>query len=82
MTDLADLAREGATIAVRVTPNARRPGIERKDEQILIRVSEPPEAGRATEAARVALAQAMGVAKSRLTLIRGATSREKLFRFA
>ncbi len=81
MTDLADLAREGATIAVRVTPNARRPGIERKDAQILIRVSEPPEAGRATEAARVALAEAMGVAKSRLTLIRGATSREKQFRF-
>ena len=68
-------------IAVRVTPNARRPGIERKDGQILIRVSAPPEAGRATEAARVALAGAMGVAKSRLTLFRGATSREKLFRF-
>ncbi len=80
MTDLSDLAREGATIAVRVTPNARQPGIDRRDGQILIRVTDPPEAGRATEAARVALARAMGVAKSRLTLVRGATSREKLFR--
>lgn len=80
MTDLSDLAREGATIAVRVTPNARQPGVERKDGQVLIRVSEPPEAGRATEAARAALAKAMGVAKSRLILVRGATSREKLFR--
>jgi uncharacterized protein YggU (UPF0235/DUF167 family) len=80
MTDLSDLAREGASIAVRVTPNARQPGIEVKDGQVLIKVSEPPEAGRATEAARAALAKAMGVAKSRLTLVRGATSREKLFR--
>lgn len=80
MTDLSDLAREGATIAVRVTPNARQAGVERKDGQVLIRVSEPPEAGRATEAARVALARAMGVAKSRLILVRGAASRNKLFR--
>lgn len=80
MTDLGDLAREGMTISVRVTPNARQPGIERQDGQILIRVSEPPEAGRATEAARAALAKAMGVAKTRLTLVRGAASREKLFR--
>lgn len=80
MTDLSDLAQAGTTIAVRVTPNARQPEIERKDGQIMIRVSEPPEAGRATEAARAALAKAMGVAKTRLTLVRGATSREKLFR--
>ena len=80
MTDFSDLAREGATIAVRVTANARQPGIERRDGQILIRVSEPPEAGRATEAARAALARALGVARSRLTLLRGATSRQKLFR--
>lgn len=80
MTELSDLAREGATIAVRVTPSARQPGIEVRDGQILIRVSEPPEAGRATEAARAALARALGVARSRLTLLRGATSREKLFR--
>lgn len=80
MTDLSNLAREGATIAVRVTPNARKPGMELKDGRVLIRVSEPPEAGRATEAARAALAKAMGVPKSRLSLVRGATSREKLFR--
>lgn len=80
MNDLSDLAREGAIFAVRVTPNARRPGIERVGDRIAIRVSEPPEDGRATEAARVSLAGALGVAKSRLRLIRGATSREKLFR--
>ena len=43
-------------------------------------VTETPEAGKATEAARAALAKALGVAKTRLTLLRGATSRDKLFR--
>jgi len=47
---------------------------------IRIGVTETPENGRATEAARVALARAMGVAKTRLTLLRGAASRDKLFR--
>jgi uncharacterized protein YggU (UPF0235/DUF167 family) len=80
MSDLSDLAQAGAIIAVRVTPNARHPGIAREVGQIAVRVNEPPEDGKATEAARVALAKALGVAKSRLTLVRGAASREKLFR--
>ena len=48
--------------------------------QIRVSVTETPEAGKATEAARAALAKAMGVAKTRLVLVRGATSREKIFR--
>ena len=66
MTDLSDLVREGMVFAIRVTPNARRPGIERlADGRIMVRVSEPPEAGRATEAARASLAKALGVARTR-----------------
>jgi uncharacterized protein YggU (UPF0235/DUF167 family) len=80
MTDLSHLARPGATLAIRVTPNARRAGIELVDGQIRIAVTETPEAGKATEAARAALAKALGVAKTRLTLIRGAAARDKLFR--
>lgn len=80
MTDLSHLARPGATIAVRVTPNSRRPGVELVEGQIRIAVTETPEAGKATEAARAALAKAMGVAKTRLILVRGATARDKLFR--
>jgi uncharacterized protein YggU (UPF0235/DUF167 family) len=80
MTDLSHLARPGAMIAIRVTPNARRPGVELLEEQIHIAVTETPEGGKATEAARAALAKAMGVAKTRLALVRGATSRGKLFR--
>jgi uncharacterized protein YggU (UPF0235/DUF167 family) len=80
MTDLSHLAVEGATIAVRVTPNARRARIDLVDGAIRIAVTEVPEAGRATEAARASLAKALGVAKTRLTLLRGATARDKLFR--
>ena len=80
MTDLAHLALPGATLAVRVTPNARRAGVGVVDGVIRISVTETPENGRATEAARVALARALGVAKTRLTLLRGAASRDKLFR--
>ncbi len=80
MSDLSHLALPGATFAVRVTPNARRAGLELAGGLIRIAVTEVPEAGRATEAARVALARALGVAKSRLTLLRGATARDKLFR--
>jgi hypothetical protein len=80
MTDLSHLVQPGAAIAIRVTPNARRVGVEVVAGQVRVSVTETPEAGKATEAARVALAKAMGVAKTRLTLIRGATSRDKLFR--
>jgi len=80
MSDLSHLARPGATLAVRVTPNARRAGLDLVGDTIRIAVTEVPEGGKATEAARVALARALGVAKSRLTLVRGATARDKLFR--
>jgi uncharacterized protein len=80
MTDLSHLARSGARFAVRVTPNARSAGIEFGEAVIHISVTETPEAGKATEAARALLAKSLGVAKTRLTLLQGAISRDKLFR--
>lgn len=80
MTDLTHLAQPGATLAVRVTPGARRAALDVVDGVIRISVTAPPEDGRATEAARAALAKALGVAKTRLTLVRGAAARDKLFR--
>ena len=68
MTDLTHLAQPGAAIAVRVTPNARRAGVDLVEGQIRVAVTETPEGGKATEAARAALAKAMGVAKT-LSLI-------------
>jgi uncharacterized protein YggU (UPF0235/DUF167 family) len=80
MSDLSHLAVPGTTLAVRVTPNARRAGVDLVEGQIRIGVTATPEDGKATEAARVALAAVLGVAKTRLSLVRGATSRNKLFR--
>jgi uncharacterized protein YggU (UPF0235/DUF167 family) len=80
MTDLSHLALPGTSFAVRVTPGARRAGVELVSGVIKISVTAPPEDGRATEAARAALAEALGVAKTRLTLVRGTKSRDKLFR--
>lgn len=79
--DWAELAVEGATFAVRVTPNAAREAIAREaDGSIRIGVTATPEAGKATAAVTEVLARALGVPKSRLTLVRGATARDKLFR--
>jgi hypothetical protein len=79
LPDLSHLALPGAEIAVRVTPNARAAALD-PGPPIRIAVTVVPEDGRATEAARALLARAMGVAKTRLVLIRGAKARDKVFR--
>ena len=80
MTKLTDLAHSGVEIAVRVTPRASRNSIERVGNTIRVRVTAPPEDGKANEAVRKLLAKSLGVAKTRLTLVRGAASRDKGFR--
>ena len=79
LPDLSALAQSGAEIAVRVTPNARREALE-AGPPIKIAVTVVPEDGKATAAAQALLAKALGVAKSRLSLLRGAKSRDKVFR--
>lgn len=80
MTDLSHLATPGAQIPIRVTPRARRNEISVADGAIRVQVTAPPEDGKANAAVVKLLAKAMGVAKSRLVLVRGATSRDKVFR--
>lgn len=80
MTDLTHLAQDGAEIAVRVTPRASRNAIVAEGDVLRVYVTCVPEDGKANAAVVKLLAKAMGVAKSRLSLIRGATSRDKLFR--
>lgn len=82
MADLTHLARPGAEIAVRVTPKAARARIEVDGTLIRVYVTVVPEDGKANAAVQAALAEALGLAKSRLTLVRGATSRDKVFRLS
>lgn len=70
----------GSEFSVRVTPKASRNAVLVEDGQIRVYVTTVPEDGKATAAVVKLLAKSLGVAKSRLTLIRGATSRDKQFR--
>lgn len=76
----ADLAVPGAEFVVRAVPRARVASCALEAGVWRIAVHEPPEEGRATAAVAEALAHALGVAKGRLELVRGAASRDKRFR--
>ena len=66
-------------LSVRVTPGARSQALEIAGGQLLAKVRAVPENGKATTAVLTLLAEALDIAPSRLRLLRGATSREKLF---
>ena len=72
------LADADGRLALRVTPGARTEGIEIADGRVLVKVRAKPQDGVANEAVRALLAEALGVAASRLRMLRGATGREKL----
>lgn len=78
--DLSHLAQSGTVIAVRVTPAARRNEVAQGAHGLRIWVTAAPENGKATKAVIKVLAKSLGVAKSRISLVKGATARDKLFR--
>ena len=79
--DLSARAIPGTEITVRVTPRASRNAVTQGDgDAIRVSVTTVPEDGKATKAVTKLLARALGVAPSRLTLIRGATARDKTYR--
>ena len=78
--ELAHLAVPGREIVVRVVPGAGRTAVEADGDGLRVRVTAQPEGGKANAAVREVLARALGLAKGRLTLIRGETSRTKTFR--
>lgn len=66
-------------IEVRVAPRASRNGIEGWDGagRLKVRLTAPPVEGAANAALLELLAEALGVAKSRLAVVRGAKGRTK-----
>ncbi|MDB6177462.1 DUF167 domain-containing protein [Paracoccus sp. Z330] len=80
MTDLRHLAQPGAEIALRATPRAARNQIRLEDGLLRVYVTAAPEKGKANDSIRKLLAKSLGVAKTRLVLVRGEASREKMFR--
>lgn len=77
---LAHLAIPETTLTVRVSPKASRNSVVADEAGIRIAVTAPASDGQANAAVTQLLAKALGVAKSRLTLIHGQKSRDKVFR--
>ncbi len=72
------LADPQGRLALRATPGARTEGVVIVAGQVQVKVRAKPQDGAANEAVMALLADALGTAPSRLTLLRGATSRDKL----
>ena len=73
----------GVVVHVHVLPRSGRTEIVgRHGDALKVRVAAPPVDGRATDAARLAVAAALGVAPSTVTVVSGERSRLKRLRVA
>lgn len=72
---------ESVVLSVRLTPRAAREQVTLLgDGSLAVRVSAPPVEGRANAALERAVAGALRIAPSRVSLVRGARSRDKAVR--
>ena len=81
------IGQDSVSVAVKVQPKSRRPGLQGRapavdGERLRIGVTEAAEDGRANRAACATLAAALGIAPSLVSVTQGATSREKTLRIA
>ena len=73
-----ELADGQGRLALRVTPGARSEALEIGNGVVLLKVRAKAKDGEANDAVLALLARALGIATSRLRLLRGATGRDKL----
>lgn len=66
-------------VEVRVKPGSKKPGISEENGVLVVRVNEPAREGAANDAVIRALAAHFKVAPSRVELLRGQSSKLKLF---
>jgi len=74
---------DGRIFTVRVTPKASRNAVRPDPDgraDLRVYVTKVPEGGKANAAVQKLLAKALGVPKSRLEIVRGASGRDKQFR--
>lgn len=64
-------------VSVRVVPRAARERVELEGRALRVRLTAPPVEGAANEALVALLAGRLGIPKRDVTLVRGATAREK-----
>ena len=76
---MPDQPNPGSVLRVRVQPRASRSQVVGYDGQVLrVRVTAPPEDGRANDAVVALLSETLGVPRSRVRILRGHASRDKL----
>ena len=81
LSDLYDDSPEGIVLRIHVQPGAGRSSVVgRHGDALKVRVAAPPVEGRANDAARALLAEALGVSESDVELTSGQSSRTKRFR--
>ena len=81
MNETAAASSGGTTIRVRVQPKASSNQILGFREDVLrLRVTAPPEDGKANAAVVRLLAQTLGISRSDLEVVRGHSSRDKFIR--
>ena len=81
LTDLYDDSPEGIVLRIHVQPGAGRSAVVgRHGDSLKVRVAAPPVEGRANEAARSLLADALGLPEDEVELTGGQSSRTKRFR--
>ena len=73
------VTRDGVLVTVKVTPRARREGVEPAgpDAALRVRVTEAPESGKANAAVLALLARYWRVPKASLAMVTGSSSRIK-----
>jgi len=72
------LADAEGRLALRVTPGARSECVTIENGRVQVKVRAKPTDGAANAAVLALLGKALGIGASRLQLLRGATSRDKL----
>lgn len=75
-----DLAVPGTVLTVKAVPGARRNAVTPIPGGLKAEVTAAPEKGRANAAVLALVAKALGVPKTRLTIVSGAASRSKRVR--
>ena len=71
---------EGAIIAVRAQPGAKRNEVAGiRERMLLVRVTQAPEKGKANKAIAEVIAKSLGLRRSQVELFSGETSRQKRF---
>ena len=81
LSDLYDDSPEGIVLRIHVQPGAGRSAVVgRHGDALKVRVAAPPVEGRANDAARSLLSEALGVPEADVELTSGQSSRSKRFR--